>query len=120
MREPTLRKPPITLLLAAALLSGLLLRPTSAQIQEKDKFTIRITKIQRVREGCTVEAVTDKLRYRLSSDFAIPLWLKAGESYKAMRGEVSEVGTVLIIFNNAQNGLDSNNVVMNIEAEEAR
>lgn len=83
-----------------------------SQIQEKDKFTIRITRIERVQDGCIVQAVTDKVRYKLSSDISGPCsMLKAGQDYKAARGSVGdpvspEDGTkdtpVLIIFNNVQ------------------
>jgi hypothetical protein len=101
----------------------------SAQINEKDKFTIRIVKIHHVHDGCTVDAVTAKVHYKLTSDSSGPCsMLSAGEDYKAVRVNLSPMPPdntstgdtpALLIFGNVENKRWPE-ALFDIESEEAR
>src|SRR5258708_27744692 len=63
--------------------------PVTAQTQRgpsKNTFMLRVIKVDRKGDGCTVDAQSNKRTYKLSSDIpAACAMLEAGEDYKAMR-----------------------------------
>jgi hypothetical protein len=98
----------------------------SAQVPENEKFTLLITKVKRVNEGCSAEAESAKVRFRISSDISAPCaMLRAGESYKAFRGvaqkdsaDETKDQTILVIYDNVKN-VRRDNSVYSIDSEEA-
>jgi hypothetical protein len=110
----------IALLLTVSCVAG-------SQVPENKTFPLLINKVKRVSEGCTAEAESAKVRYRISSDISAPCaMLRAGETYKALRGvaeqdpsnETKDV-TILVIYDNVKNPR-RDNAVFNIDSEERR
>jgi hypothetical protein len=59
------------------------------QVPAKDLFSIHITKVKRVDDGCTAEADSAKVRFKISADLSGSCaMLRAGETYTAFRGTV--------------------------------
>jgi hypothetical protein len=98
----------------------------SSQVPKKDQFMIHITKIKRVNEGCTVDAESATVRFKISSDMsATCAMLRAGETYKAIRATVQndpkdegKDSTILVIYNNVKN-VRRDNAVFDVDSEEA-
>jgi hypothetical protein len=96
------------------------------QVPKKEIFPIRILKIKRVHDACSVEAQSPTVRIVLSSDIpAGCTMLRAGETYNAFRAEVemdpkdqSKDAAILVIYNNTSN-VRRENAVYNIDSEEA-
>jgi hypothetical protein len=107
----------------AAILIGASL---SVPSQTKPKtFKLHIIKIQHVKEGCNVDAESTSVRFRLTSDAASACgMLRAGESYKAVRGtlkndpqnETKDTAN-LVIYNNEKN-MRRDNAVFDVDLEE--
>jgi len=98
----------------------------SPQVSPKSLFAIHITKIKRVDEGCTAEAESSTVRFKISSELSAPCaMLRAGETYKAFRAissndpkDETKDSPILVIYNNVKNGRRENSVFA-IESEEA-
>jgi hypothetical protein len=89
-------------------------------------FSIRIIKVQRVNDGCTVEADSATVRFKLSSGLPAPCaMLRAGETYKAFRAtaqtdpknEASDAA-ILVVYNNVKN-IRRDNSAFDIDSEQA-
>jgi len=98
----------------------------ASQVPEQEKFTLLITKVKRVNDGCVAEGESTKVRFRFSSDISAPCaMLRAGESYKAIRGvavrdsaDETKDQTILVIYDNVKN-VRRDNGGFNIDSEEA-
>jgi hypothetical protein len=96
------------------------------QVPAKDLFSIHITKVKRVDEGCTAEAESDKVRFKISADISGSCaMLRAGETYTAFRGTVgsdppdhTKDTAILVVYDNVKNG-PRNNAGFQIDSEEA-
>ncbi len=98
----------------------------SFQVPQSAPFTIHVTKIQRVNGGCTVDAESTSIRFKLSSSVpAACAMLKSGESYEAFRAitrtdpkDETKDSTSLVIANNVKNSRRPN-AVFAIDSEES-
>lgn len=98
----------------------------AAQVPAKDLVSIQITKVRRVDEGCTAEAESAKVRFKISADMSGPCaMLRAGETYTAFRGTVgsdppdhTKDTAILVIYDNEKDG-PKNNAGFQIDSEEA-
>lgn len=98
----------------------------ASQGPENEKFSLLITKVKRVNEGCTAEGESAKVRFKISSDISAPCaMLRAGETYKALRGvaqrdsaDETKDQIILVIFDNVKN-VRRDNGVFSIDSEEA-
>jgi hypothetical protein len=90
----------------------------SFQVPQSAPFTIRVTKIQRVNGGCTVDAESTSIRFTLTSMVpAACAMLKSGESYEAFRTiartdpkDQTKDSSSLVIANNVKNSRRPNAV----------
>jgi hypothetical protein len=98
----------------------------SPQVSPKSEFMIHISKIKRVNEGCTVDAESATVRFKISSELSAPCgMLRAGETYKGYRAtaqkdpkDETKDSTILVIYNNVKNAR-RDNAVFTINSEEA-
>ena len=98
-------------LIATFGMAVILAAPLHSQVNEQEKFAIRISEIKRTAHACTVIATSDKAKYGLIADVsAACAMLEAGKEYNAYRaisGGSSKEGKddhpVLIVFNNKDN-----------------
>lgn len=96
------------------------------QVPQKDLVTIHITKVSRVNEGCTVDAESPTVRFKISSELSAPCgMLRAGETYKGFRAteqkdpkDETKDSTILVIYNNVKN-TRRDNAVFTIDSEES-
>ena len=96
------------------------------QVPAKDLFSIHITKVKRVGEGCTAEADSARVRFKISADmFGSCAMLRAGETYTAFRGTVgsdppdhTKDTAILVVYDNVRNG-PRNSAGFQIDSEEA-
>jgi hypothetical protein len=59
--------------------------------QVPEQFSLLVTEVKRVNDGCSAEWESAKVRFTFSSDISGPCaMLRAGESYKASRGSSTE------------------------------
>ena len=105
-----------------ALCSGSL----QAKVSEKEKFAVRVIKVERTERGCSASVLSVSVRYHISSvSSGACAFLRAGESYKAFifRGhpkdaepdDQSEPKVWLVIEDNKTEGSTS---VFDIDSEE--
>lgn len=98
----------------------------SIQVPQSAPFTVRVTRIERVKGGCTVDAESASIRFRLSSSVpAAGAMLKSGESYEAFRAitrtdpkDETKDSSSLVIVNNVKNSRRPN-AVFAIDSEES-
>jgi len=97
----------------------------SSEIPKKKMFALHITKIKRVKEGCSVEAESGTVRFNISSDISACGMLRAGETYRAFRGTLgndpkdeTKDAAILVIYNKTKNAR-RDNATFNIDSEEA-
>jgi len=98
----------------------------SAQVPQSAPFTIHVTKIQRVNGGCTVDAESTTIRFKLRSSVpAACAMLRSGESYEAFRAitrtdpkDETKDASSLVITNNVKNSRKPN-AVFAIDSEES-
>ncbi len=98
----------------------------SIQVPQSAPFTVRVTRIERVNGGCTVDAESASIRFRLSSSVpAACAMLKSGESYEAFRAitrtdpkDETKDSSSLVIVNNVKNSRRPN-AVFAIDSEES-
>jgi hypothetical protein len=98
----------------------------SSQVPKKKMFALHITKIKRVKEGCSVDAESGTVRFNISSDISAACgMLRAGETYRAFRGTLgndpkdeTKDAAILVIYNNTKN-VRRDNATFNIDSEEA-
>jgi hypothetical protein len=84
----------------------------SPQVPAKELFSIQITKVKRLDEGCTAEAESAKVRFKISANMSGPCaMLRAGETYTAFRGTVgsdppdrTHDTAILVVYDNVKNG----------------
>ncbi len=96
------------------------------QVPAKDLFSIHITKVKRVGEGCTAEADSARVRFKISADMSGSYaMLRAGETYTAFRGTVgsdppdhTKDTAILVVYDNVRNG-PRNSAGFQIDSEEA-
>jgi hypothetical protein len=96
--------------------------------QVPQKFSLLITKIERVNNGCVVQAQSSKVLFRVSSDISGPCsMLRVGETktHQALRAVVQTSPTdetldyaIVVVYNNVKNDR-RDNAVVSIESEEA-
>ena len=61
----------------------------SSQVPQNKMFAIHITRVKRLNEGCTVDAESTTVRFKISSDMPATCgMLRADETYKAFRATV--------------------------------
>jgi hypothetical protein len=97
----------------------------SSQAPQKDLFAIHITKVKRVNEGCTVDAESATVRFKIRSQLSAPCaMLRAGETYRGFRAmaqkdpkDETKDSTILVIYNNVKNAC-RDNAVFTIDSEE--
>ena len=95
------------------------------QVPQSAPFTIRVTKIQRVSGGCTVDAESTSIRFMLSSSLpAACAMLKSGEGYEAFRTitrtdpkDETKDSSSLVIANNVKNSRRPNAVFAIVSEE---
>jgi hypothetical protein len=112
----------------ALVIAALLCLPflTSPQVPPKDIFDLHIIKIKHVNEGCTVDAESRTVRFKISSDAPATCgMLRASETYKAFRATIqndpkdeSQDSAVLIVYNNVPNPRREN-AIFSIDSEES-
>jgi hypothetical protein len=97
----------------------------SPQVPAKDLFSIHVTKVKRVDDGCTAEAESAKVRFKIRADMSGSCaMLRAGETYTAFRGTVgsdppdhTKDTAILVVYDNVKNG-PRNNAGFQIDLEE--
>jgi hypothetical protein len=109
-------------------IAAFLVMPYAAtpQVPAKDLFSIHITKVKRVDEGCTAEAESAKVRFKISADMSGSCaMLRAGETYTAFRATVgsdppdhTKDTAILVVYDNVKNG-PRNSAGFQIDSEEA-
>jgi hypothetical protein len=79
-----------------------------SQTAEGGRLSIKVVSIERSDQKCTVEASSDKVSYKLSSEVSSCRALLAGNMYKALRatiqndpGDRTKDSPILVIFKNA-------------------
>jgi hypothetical protein len=110
----------------ALIIAALLNISCMAASQDSDTFQLRITKVRRVKDGCTAEGESAKVRFKISSDMSAPCaMLRAGEIYEVLRavaekdsGDETKDVTILVIYNNVKNSRRDNSV-FDVDSEEA-
>lgn len=67
----------------------------SVQTSDKDSFfSVHVTKVQRVGQGCSAQIESGSLSFRVSSERSgTCAILRAGEGYRACRGTLGDEGT---------------------------
>jgi hypothetical protein len=98
----------------------------SPQVPAKEQFSIQVTKVKRVGEGCSAEAESAKVRFKISADMSGSCaMLRAGETYTAFRGTVgsdppdhTKDTAILVVYANVKNG-PKNSAGFQIDSEEA-
>jgi hypothetical protein len=98
----------------------------SSQVAQKSLFALHVTKVKRVNDGCTVDAESPTVRFKLSSDLPAPCaMLRAGETYKAFRATVPKDpkdettdSLILAVYNNVKN-VRRDSSVFEVDSEEA-
>jgi hypothetical protein len=96
------------------------------QVPAKDLFSIEITKVKRADEGCTAEAESFRVRFKISADTSGSCaFLRAGETYTAFRATVgsdppdhAKDTAILVVYDKVKNG-PRNNGAFQIDSEEA-
>jgi len=100
----------------------------AGQVQEKDKFIVRVVRVSRIKEGCMAQVDSQKVRYTISSDVSGGCaMLRAGEEYRAFLVSGRPSGShddtndsaEIVIENNNENK-ERRNSVFEIETQEVR
>jgi hypothetical protein len=99
----------------------------ASQVPENKTFPLLITNVKRANQGCIAEGESANVRFRISSDVSAPCaMLRAGETYKALRGVAEEDpadetkdSPILVVYDNVKNSR-RDNAVFSIDSEEAK